>query len=147
MADDVSHASLLTRLALCKHPGVQGTLAGAWWPPDRRLGTALADLVAVLGLRIGPVRRVLYDPALWDAAPARIIRGSTVVPVDAYSLIARDTLYVMGTHNRHSLLFVVPPGAAEADARRVLVAVTAASGPPSVPTLRGILGAGRPRRR
>jgi hypothetical protein len=125
---------------------VQGTVAGAWWPPDRRLGTGLADLVAVLGLRIGPVRRVLYDPAQWDSAPARVVRGSTTVAIDAYSLIARDTIYLMGTHHRHSLLYIVPPGAAKLDAYRVLTAVTAAADPLSVPMLRAILGGRGPSR-
>ncbi|MCV7354739.1 DUF5994 family protein [Mycolicibacterium fluoranthenivorans] len=147
MADDDAHAALIARLALSNHPGLQGTVAGAWWPSDRQLGTGLADLVAVLGLRIGPVRRVLYDPIWWDTAPARLIRGSTSVPVDAYSLIARDTLYLMGTHNRHSLLFVVPPAATELDARLVLAAVATAASPPSVQTLRAILGGGRARQK
>lgn len=146
MADDDSGAGLATRLALSNYPGVQGTVGGAWWPPDRRLGTGLQDLVAVLGLRIGPVRRVLYDPALWENAPTRLIRGSTAVAVDAYSLIARDTVYLMGTHNRHSLLYVVPPGSTQLDACRVLTAVAAAANPLSVPMLRAILtGQARPR--
>ena len=147
MADDDSHSALRARLALSNHPGLQGTVAGAWWPCDRRLGTGLADLVAVLGLRIGPVRRVLYDPTLWESAPARIIRGSTSVPVDAYSLISRDTVYLMGTHNRHSLLFVVPPSATELGAHLVLAAVSTSACPPSVQTLRAILGGGPARSR
>lgn len=147
MADDELRPALVTRLALAKEPGLQGTVGGAWWPPDCRLGTGLADVVAVLGQRIGPVRRVLYDPALWETAPVRLIRGSQSVPVDAYSLIARDTIYLVGTHGRHSLLYVVPSGAAELDARRVLAAVAIATSPPSLPTLRAILGADRAHRR
>ncbi len=142
MVDD----AFTTRLALSNCPGLQGTVAGAWWPPDRQLGTGLADLVAVLGLRIGPVRRVLYDPAQWDSAPARFVRGSSTVAIDAYSMIARDTIYLMGTHNRHSLLYIVPPGATKLDAYRVLTAVAAAANPLSVPVLRAILsGRGRAR--
>jgi hypothetical protein len=53
----------------------------------------------------------------------------------------------MGTHNRHSLLFVVPPAATELDARLVLAAVATAASPPSVQTLRAILGGGRARQK
>ncbi len=131
-----------TRLALCERSTGRGGVDGAWWPVSTDLRTQLPDLVAVLGLWIGPVRRVLYDPEVWPFAPARILRGSaTMIAVDPYALVASDTVYLMGTHSRDAVIFVVPPRCTATAARRVLSAVSAATTPLDVAILRQLVAA------
>src|ERR1700754_5129181 len=106
------------RLALCTRATIPGGVDGAWWPGSPDLRTELPGLVAVLGLAIGPVRRVVYDLSMWPTPPSRIIRGTMITSVDPYTLVARDTIYLMGTHSRDAVLYVVPPAVPDAAVRR-----------------------------
>lgn len=128
-----------TRLAFCGHSDQHGTVDGAWWPRSTELRVELPDLVAILALWIGPVRRVLYDPTLWNLPPSRIIRRGSVITVDPYTLVDRDTIYLMGTHSRNWLLYVVPPTSSDADVRQLLRAVDDADDPLSVKMLREVV--------
>lgn len=128
-----------TRPALCERSPHHGGVDGAWWPRALDLRTELPDLVCILGMRIGPVRRVFYDPAAWPLAPARVLRGATLVSVDPYSFVASDTIYLMGTHSRDAVLFVVAPGSEVAHARCVLRAVSKATEPLDVAMLRRLV--------
>jgi hypothetical protein len=127
------------RLTLCARSTVPGAVDGAWWPQSSDLRSELPDLVAVLGMSIGPVRRVVYDPTFWPAAPSRIIRGTAVTTVDPYALVDNDTIYLMGTHSRSAVLFVVPPAMPVAAVRRVLHAVDDTTGSMSVTVLRHLV--------
>ncbi len=111
------------RLQLCPRMSVEGAVDGAWWPRSTHLGDELPDLIAVFGSLIGPVRRVVYDASTWHSAPSRVIRGATAIPVDSYRLVASDTIYLLGTHARDAVLYVVPSDADRASAVRVLNAV------------------------
>jgi uncharacterized protein DUF5994 len=119
------------RLALCTRSTIPGAVDGAWWPQSCDLRSELPDLVAVLGMSIGP--------SLWPAAPSRIIRGTALTTVDPYTLVANDTIYLMGTHSRSAVLFVVPPAVPGAAVRRVLRAVSNATGAMSVAVLRHLV--------
>lgn len=139
MVPIASPSSGPARLALCARSTIPGAVNGAWWPQSSDLRSELPDLVAVLGMSIGPVRRVVYDPSLWPAAPSRIIRGTALTTVDPYTLVANDTIYLMGTHSRSAVLFVVPPAVPGAAVRRVLRAVSNATGAMSVAVLRHLV--------
>lgn len=136
MVHITSQRSNPPRLALCDRGRQTGAVDGAWWPPSTDLGSALPDLVAVFGRLIGPVRRVVYDPAIWPHAPSRIIRGNTQVAVDPYSLVASDTIYLIGTHSRDAVLYVLPPASCRDVAGRLLRTVGGAEGPMSADMLR-----------
>ena len=112
------------RLALCSRSSLPGAVDGVWWPKRRDLRTELPDLVSIIGLSIGPVRRVVYDPSIWPDAPSRIIRGTAVTAVDPYTLVANDTIYLQGTHSRDAVLYVVSPAVPGAAVRRLLRAVS-----------------------
>jgi len=140
MVHIASKDSSAARLALCERSTVPGAVDGAWWPASADLRSELPDLVAVVGLLIGPVHRVVYDPTVWPSAPSRIIRGTTVISVDPYALVAHDTIYLKGTHARDAVLYVVPPSSPGDTVRRVLRAVTTASQPMSVSLLRYLIG-------
>ncbi|HEX2285216.1 MAG TPA: DUF5994 family protein [Mycobacterium sp.] len=127
------------RLAFCDRSALPGAVDGAWWPNTRDLREELPDLVAVVSLLIGPVHRVVYDPSMWPEAPSRIIRGTAVISVDPYAMVARDTIYLVGTHARNSVLYVVPPSSPGDVVHRVLRAVADAIHPMSAPVLRHLV--------
>ena len=139
MVDAATGLPSATRLALCGRTDQRGTVDGAWWPPDYNLKNTLPDLISVMGRWLGPVHRVLYDPSLFPSAPTRVIRGSTVISVDRYSLVARDTIFVVGTHTRNALLYVVPPETNADHARELLKTVSDAAQPMTVRMLRAIV--------
>jgi Family of unknown function (DUF5994) len=139
MVHIASQSSTATRLALCDRSTLPGAVDGAWWPHSSDLRTELPDLVAVLGLLIGQVHRVVYDPSIWPHAPSRIIRGTAQISVDPYSLVACDTIYLIGTHSRDAVLFVVPPASPADGVHRVLSAVSDATQSMSVPVLRHLV--------
>lgn len=135
-----SQHSDITRLALCDRANIQGAVDGAWWPSSTDLRRELPDLIAVFGLWIGPIRRVVYDPSVWLPAPSRMIRGNAVTSIDPYRLVASDTIYLIGTHSRDAVLFVVPPSSAGDTANRALRAVSESTQPISVGVLRLLVG-------
>lgn len=95
------------RLTICERSQIPGAVDGAWWPRSADLGGELPDLVAVLSRLIGPIRRVVYDPSSWTSAPSRVIHRNQAVAVDAYRLVANDTIYLVGSHSRDALLYVI----------------------------------------
>jgi hypothetical protein len=127
------------RLAFCARSTARGGVDGAWWPSSTNLSAQLPDLVSVLGLTIGEVRRVVYDPSTWPPTPPRIIKGSNAISVDPYPLVASDTIYLIGTHARDAVLYVIPPKSAVAVVDRLLAAVSEATGPMNAFVLRHLL--------
>ena len=113
MVPIASQQSNPARLALCDCATHSGSLEGAWWPKSTDLRTELPDLVAILSLSIGAVYRVVYGPAMWPHAPSRIIRGKAQISVDPYSMLASDTIFLIGTHSRDAVLYLVPPSSRE----------------------------------
>jgi hypothetical protein len=136
MVRDEQRSSAVQRLVLCDRSPTQGGVDGAWWPATAELGSALPDLVAVVGRYIGPVSRVVYDPAAWGHAPSRVIRGDVVVRVEPYSLRAADTIYLLGTHSRDALFYVIAPETKAAAAQRILATVSDPTQPSNVAVLR-----------
>lgn len=139
------------RLAFCARSSSRGGVDGAWWPRSTNLGVQLPDLVSILGLSIGEVRRVVYDPSAWPPTPPRIIKGSNAISVDPYPLVASDTIYLIGTHSRDAVLYVIPPKCSVSVVDHVLAAVSDATGPMNAFVLRHLLGhftttAGQPAR-
>jgi hypothetical protein len=128
------------RLAFCTRSPARGSVDGAWWPGSTNLGAELPDVLAVIGSRIGEVRRVVYDPSIWPATPSRIIRRGVAISVDPYALVSSETIYLIGTHSRDAVLYVVPPSCAVAVVDRVLAAVSDATGPMNAFVLRHLLG-------
>ena len=139
MVHIASQCSSTSRLALCDRSTGPGAVDGAWWPQSSDLRAELPDLVAILGLLIGAVNRVVYDPSIWPQAPSRIIRGTAQISVDPYSLVSCDTIYLIGTHSRDAVLYVVPPTSPGDAAHRLLRAVTEGTKPMSVPVLRHLI--------
>jgi hypothetical protein len=128
------------RLAFCSRATGRGGVDGAWWPGSDNLGAQLPDLVAVVGSMIGEVRRVVYDPSIWPPTPRRVIRRGVAISVDPYSLVNSETLYLIGTHSRDAVLYVVPPSCKPTVANRVLAAVSESTVPMMASVVRHLLG-------
>jgi Family of unknown function (DUF5994) len=128
------------RLALCSRSASRGGVDGAWWPGSSDLGAELPDLLAVVSSMIGEVRRVVYDPCMWPPTPSRVIRRGVAVAVDPYSLVNSDTLYLIGTHSRDAVLYVIPPSCDATLANRVLGAVSDSTVPMLASVVKHLLG-------
>jgi Family of unknown function (DUF5994) len=133
------YPSSATRLALCERDHTRGAVDGAWWPKSLDLSLELPDLLTVFGLWIGEVRRVVYDPNLWLAAPTRLIRHNGMVPLNPYRLVFSDTIYLMGTHSRDAVLFVLSPSSTRDEARRLLGEVSTSALPMNADVLRQLV--------
>jgi hypothetical protein len=129
----------VTRLALCQRDHTRGAIDGAWWPKSLDLSAELPDLVAVFGSWIGEVHRVVYDPSAWMHAPARVIRRHEMVSLNPYRLVFRETIYLMGTHSRDAVLFVLPPASSDEDAGRMLGEVSSSAQPMNATVLRQLV--------
>ncbi len=136
MADISYFSSGATRLALCERDQTLTAVDGVWWPKSSDLSRELPDLVAVFGLWIGTVRRVVYDPTTWLPAPARIVRHGEMVSLNPYRLVFSDTIYLKGTHSRDAVLFVLPPASSGERARRLLREVSTSAVPMNAGALR-----------
>jgi hypothetical protein len=139
VAHVLSPPSNMTRLALCERDNSRAAVDGAWWPKSLDLSLELPDLLAVFGLWIGTVHRVVYDPNGWLPAPTRIIRRNEMVSLDPYRLVFSDTIYLLGTHSRDAVLFVLSPSSSEEEARRLLREVYASGQPLNASALRQLV--------
>lgn len=132
--------SPVARLALCERDHTRGAVDGAWWPKSLDLSSELPDLVAVFGSWIGEVHRIVYDPSAWLPAPSRVIRGNEMVSLDPYRMVFSDTIYLMGTHSRDAVLFVLSPSSTGEEAGRLLGEVSSSALPMNAGVLRHLVG-------
>jgi hypothetical protein len=96
------------RLRLKSRTDSAGYVDGAWWPRSRDLAAELPDVLAVLGVRLGPVWRVVYDPEGWTPAPRRLVLGDREIRLDTYAFELFNTMYVFGTDGAVVVLRVIP---------------------------------------
>ena len=59
-----------------------------------------------------------------------------MVSLNPYRLIFSDTIYLMGTHSRDAILFVLPPSSPNDEARRLLSELSASTQPVNAGELR-----------
>ncbi|ATL70162.1 DUF5994 family protein [Nocardia terpenica] len=98
-------------------------LDGAWWPRSADLAAELPDLLAVLAVQLGPVRRVVYDRASWSRTPRQLIIADRAIPLDAYAFELGNTMYIFGSAGAVIVLRVVPSVTDPRAARTVLMAM------------------------
>jgi len=134
-----AHPSSATRLALCERDQTRAAVDGVWWPENLDLSVTLPDLLAVFGLWIGAVHRVVYDPRAWLPAPKRLIRHSEMVSLDPYRLVFSDTIYLVGTHSRDAVLFVLSPSCCGEEPRRLMCEISASAIPMNARVLRQLV--------
>ena len=127
------------RLTLCERDLTQAAVDGIWWPKTLDLSLELPDLVTVFNLRVGRVRRVVYDPTVWLPAPSRVIRRNEMVSLDPYRLVYSDTIFLQGTRSRDAVLFVLAPSSSCEDAQRLLREVASSTQPMNAGLLRQLV--------
>ena len=91
-----------------KAPAI-GHVDGSWWPRSRDLVAELPALAEVLAIRLGPIRRVAYALAGWDAAPRRVEVDGTLIRLEGFRSQDQYTVHVTGGDRRRISLLVVPP--------------------------------------
>ncbi|WP_433657576.1 DUF5994 family protein [Nocardia sp. CA-128927] len=99
-----------------------GYVDGAWWPHSPDLTAELPDLLAVLTVRLGPIWRVVYDPAGWSQAPQQLTVGDRVIRLDAYPFEVWNTMYIFGRDTGMIVLRVIPSATDEELAHAALMA-------------------------
>lgn len=95
------------RLRLCPRDDGTGYVDGVWWPRTQDLAAELPGLFTVLRPRLGPVRRVVYDPAGWSPSARRLQLGSRLIRLDPYPFELFNTMYVCSTHGIVVVLQVI----------------------------------------
>jgi len=93
----------------------------------------------VFGSWLGEVHRVVYDPSAWLPAPPRVIRRNETVSLAPYRLVCSETVYLMGTHSRDAVLFVLSPSSSGEEASRVLCEVSTSTHPMNAKMLRQLV--------
>lgn len=109
------------RLRLKPRGPVTGFVDGGWWPRSRDLAAELPELLAVLGVRLGPVETVTYNLDEWGSTPRRVTLDGQRVRLSGYRSQRPATIHAIAARYRVVLL-VVPPEAAPAAAHGALLA-------------------------
>ena len=120
-SNDSSSRPDQSRLSL-KPPGPgTGSVDGGWWPGSRDLVPELRALAAELGTRLGRVVSISYHLGAWESTAHKIDIDGWAVRLAGYRTQHHDTVDVIGTQGRLTLL-VVPPEADAGLARDALAA-------------------------
>ena len=85
---------------------------GAWCPRSNDLVDALPELFAALGEQNLMVRRVVYHPTTWLAAPRRLVSDSRRVDLSPSSAFHPHLLrlFLSGSNRCMDLLVILPAG-------------------------------------
>lgn len=98
----------------------RAVLDGGWWPRSADPVAELPGLVLALGECFGPVRRMMLNRGSWDSHPRRLAVGSRVIRI-GWMVSVDPALVIASTENGDQFdLLVVPPGTAEAAARKAM---------------------------
>jgi hypothetical protein len=116
------------RLRMKGNPTAPG-LDGAWWPRSLQPETEFPELALVVSSWVGPVCRVIYRTDEWNAAGNAASSDGWPFDLEGSGAVQRNTVVVVGTHQRRRTLLVVPPAAPGRVARAVL---SATAGPGTV---------------
>ena len=113
------------RLRLKPKAPISGYVDGAWWPHSNDLPTELADLLAVLSVRLGPIERVLYNLAEWAKVPKKVPVNAGVLRLAGYTRQPVNTIEVIGRNRSKIVLLVVPVDTDPDDAHHTMMAAAA----------------------
>jgi uncharacterized protein DUF5994 len=115
-------------------PTPTGAVDGGWWPASTDLDAELADLVAAVATRLGPVERVSYNLDAWQAVPRRIRSGGRVIRMGGFRSQAPALLKLIGERRALTLL-VVPPETEAHTAEHILATASQAGNTDDVAAL------------
>lgn len=124
------------RLRMKPGTGARGCVDGAWWPHTVAPAQEFPGLVLVMSSWVGPVSRVAYHLADWDAAAHRLVVEGWPVMLSGVSYVETHTVVVTGPNQRRMSLLVVPPSTPGRIARAIL---ESAAAPATVASVADIL--------
>ncbi|MCV7177433.1 DUF5994 family protein [Mycolicibacterium sphagni] len=127
------------RLRLKPKGPVTGRVDGAWWPHSDDLEAEVPDLLAVLSVRLGPVRYVLYKMTEWVKTRTKMPIGERFVRLGGYERQPSNTVEVQGLNGKKVVLLVVP---AATDPDRAHSIMMAAAAPDDTSTVDELLAVG-----
>ena len=127
------------RLRLKPKARPNGYVDGAWWPHSADLTAELQDLLSVLSVRLGPIRRVIYNLNEWSTPPAKFAIEGRMVRLDGYRRQPVNTVDVLGLNRAKITLLVVPP---HADPDQAHATMMTAAGPSNAWTVENLLNVG-----
>jgi Family of unknown function (DUF5994) len=122
------------RLKRTAHDG--GYVDGAWWPRTDDLIAELPDLIAVLSVHQGAIRRVMYNLNEWRITPTEIVIGGRAVQLDGCRGHLPNTVEVLAAKGNTIILLVVP---FHIDPDRAHAMVMTAAAPGNVSTVDTLL--------
>jgi hypothetical protein len=94
---------------------------GAWWPRSYDLASELPRLLGQLPHAWGQVSSILVDGAAWSPFPGRLLVAGEVVRLRRTTAQhAPSTVCLLAPGRGRWDLLVVPPGATEAEAERLM---------------------------
>ncbi|MEU4434450.1 DUF5994 family protein [Nocardia rhamnosiphila] len=111
------------RLRLCPRGDGTGGVDGVWWPRTQDLVAEVPGLFTVLRPHLGPVWRVVYDPAGWSPSARRLQFGSRAVRLDPYPFELFNTMYVCSVYDIAVVLRVIASTTNSSKANAALAAV------------------------
>ncbi len=112
------------RLRLRPRAEDTGYLDGVWWARTHDLAAELPGLFTVLRPRLGPVRRVVYDPTGWAPSARHLQLGSHRIRLDPCRFELFNTMYVCGVQGIVVVLQVIPSTTEGSVANAALAAVS-----------------------
>jgi hypothetical protein len=81
---------------------------GVWRPRGTDLVTELPDLLTALGVRLGPIHRVIYHLDEWTTTPRILADAGRQVRLDGYRHKSAHTVDVLGVRGDRLTLRVCP---------------------------------------
>ena len=124
------------RLRLKPKAPTSGYVDGAWWPHSNDLQAELADLLAVLSVRLGPIERVVYNLGEWAKAPKKVPGDGRVLRLAGYNRQPANTIEVIGRNRNKIVLLVVAADTDPDDAHHTMMA---AASPDNTSTVEDLL--------
>jgi hypothetical protein len=112
------------RLRLKPKAPATGYVDGAWWPRSDDLAIELPDLLTVLSVRLGAIKRVNFNLGDWATAPTEFEMEGELVRLGGSTGQPLDTIQVIG--DKHKLvLLVVAPGTEQQPAHDAMMSAAA----------------------
>jgi hypothetical protein len=102
------------RLVIAQRPTRRDHLHGAWWPYSSDIDQELAPMLALVGVRFGPVHGVMLNRDEWpDAAVAGYQTRIGKTKVSWYGLTEAHQMVLLCGQSRRLTLLVLPPDTPE----------------------------------
>nr|WP_052477794.1 DUF5994 family protein [Kibdelosporangium sp. MJ126-NF4]ADB02865.1 AzicU6 [Kibdelosporangium sp. MJ126-NF4] len=101
------------RLAIKADDAAPSRFDGGWWPRSPELAVELPILVRALTPRLGPVRRIGYNPDTWGLLARHMTVDGHTTRLEGFTGLDPYSLRISDSASRTLCLLIVPSDAAE----------------------------------